>query len=121
MKTSVVLMLCAALVVAEALITEPANAKSDARENIPNVGSSLETVRLNPAPTFSDRYLDPQSFHADGGKSGFASGMAQQGQLSSSEHRGSSSVPEPSTLILLGVGFAGVAVWRFRQPKASAA
>lgn len=125
MSAKIVLTFCATLVIGVALIAGPANARSTAREQIPSKERSSENLRLNLAPAFSDRYLDPQSVHAEGRGSsvtqGLVPGLGPAGSVVVGEHGGSSSVPEPSTVVLLGAGLVGFGVWRLRQHKTAAA
>jgi PEP-CTERM motif len=99
MNTRYVLTLCTALVIGGALITGSAHARDKADEKTSKHSGGKE-ISGNHGRTLELRQHDqrPLNEHSPNGKTAV-------------------SVPEPTTLLLLGSGLVGLAAWHFRKRK----
>jgi len=102
MNTRYVLTLCTALVIGGALIAGSANARDKADENTSKHAGGKEIT----------------------GNQGRAFERLQHDQRPLNDHSPNAktpvSVPEPTTLLLLGSGLVGLAAWHFRKRKTDA-
>ena len=103
MHTRYVLTLCTALVIGGAFITGSAHARDKADEKTSKHVGEKEIA----------------------GNQGHALEMRQHDQRPLNEHspngKAPVSVPEPTTLLLLGSGLMGLAAWHFRKRKTDTA
>ena len=103
MNTRYVLTLCTALVIGGVLITGSANARDKSDEKTSKHAGGKEMAG-NQGRAFEKLQNDqrPLNERSPNGKTPV-------------------SVPEPTTLLLLGSGLVGLAVWHFRQRKTDTA
>ncbi len=97
MKTYYVLTLCMTLVIGEVFMTGSPDARETADEKMSNHARGGEI--------FGQQGRAPEMHQHD------------QGSLNNHSHNGKVpvSVPDPSTLLLLGSSFVGLVVWYFRK------
>ena len=103
MNTRYVVTLCTALVIGGALITGSAHARDKADEKTSKHFGGKD-ISGNQGRTLEMRQHDqrPLNEHSPNGKTPV-------------------SVPEPTTLLLLGSGLVGLAAWHFRKRKTDTA